>query len=52
MDEETRWRHEDAKRVNAMGDAARRLGIVIPVPDTPPKLNADGTYAETKDEEK
>ena len=45
-DEEAQWWKDDAARVNAMGEQARKMGITRPLgAGPPPKLNPDGSLA-------
>ena len=43
------WLAEEAERINALGEQARKMGIVIPTGvGTPPALNPDGSLAKPK----
>ena len=44
-----KWQDEDAERINAMADLARKAGVTVSV-DNPPELNADGGYVENEDD--
>lgn len=43
------WK-EDADRVNALSEAADRMGIKIDVKETTPPLNEDGSLASEEDQ--
>ena len=47
-DEYTQWQAEESARHNAMADAARKMGFVIPTGcGHPPQLNPDGSLAQS-----
>jgi hypothetical protein len=37
------WYAEDARRLNEMGEAARKLGYLVGTEVDPPELNPDGS---------